>query len=192
MALVWNPTTGRVSPQYHVVLDVDFTNVLYMEAGTLPPNWQEIIEHSPEKATTEDVSKVDTWLSDKKIVDATDQLTDPFVIVPDQRKKQRPQRRAANESNPITEYVVSKGDRLPHSLPFPHCDLTIHAAANLFDINGCTNIGRAGAAQNTSRPNRIAYHGVHTNLYATPERMNPHDNGLSWYPRLRKQREKEK
>ena len=39
VALVWNPTTGRVSPQYHVMFDNDFTTVPYMEAGTLPPNW---------------------------------------------------------------------------------------------------------------------------------------------------------
>ena len=47
-------------------------------------------------ATTEDVFKADTWLIDQKIVDATDQLTYPFVIVPDKHKKQRPQRRADN------------------------------------------------------------------------------------------------
>ena len=57
-----------------------------METGTLPPNWQELIEHSSEKATTKYIFMSDTWLSDQKIVDATDQLTDPFVIVPDQRK----------------------------------------------------------------------------------------------------------
>ena len=88
MALVWNPTTGRVSPQYHVVFDDDFTTVPYMESGTLPPNWQELIEHSSEMATTEDVFKADTWLSDQQIVDATDQLTNLFAIVPDQHKKQ--------------------------------------------------------------------------------------------------------
>ena len=126
------------------------------------------------------------------MVDATDKITDPFAIFPDQRKKQRPQRCAASESTPIKKYVVSEGDRSPHILPPPHCDLTSHVAANLFDINGCTNIGRSGAAQNTSRPNRITDHGVHTNLYATPEIMNPHENGFRWSPRLRKQQEKEK
>ena len=65
MALVWNPTTGRVSPQYNVVFYDDFTTVTYMEAGTLPPNWKELIEHSSEMATTEDVFKADTWLSDQ-------------------------------------------------------------------------------------------------------------------------------
>ena len=52
VALVWNTTTGRVSPQYHVVFDDNFTTVPYMKASTLPPNWQELIEHSSEKATT--------------------------------------------------------------------------------------------------------------------------------------------
>ena len=55
VALVWNPTTGQVSPQYHVVVDDEFTTVPYMEAGTLPPNWQELIEHSSEMSTTKDV-----------------------------------------------------------------------------------------------------------------------------------------
>ena len=76
MALVWNPTTGRVSPQYHVVFNEDFTTVPYMEAGTLPPNWQELIEHSSEIATTKDVFKADTCLSDQQIVDSADQITD--------------------------------------------------------------------------------------------------------------------
>ena len=38
VALFWNPTTGRVSPHYHVVFDDDYTTVPYMEAGILPPN----------------------------------------------------------------------------------------------------------------------------------------------------------
>ena len=143
-------------------------------------------------ATTDDVFKADTWLSDQKMVNATDQLTYPFVIVPGQHKKQRPQRRAANKSNPITEHSVSEGDSLPHSSPPPQCDLTSHAADNLFNINGCANIGRSGATKNTGRPNRIADLGAQTNLYTTPERMNPHDNGLCQSPCLREQQEKDK
>ena len=88
--------------------------------------------------------------------------------------------------------MVSEGDCSPHSSPLPHCDLTIHAAANFFDINECTNIGIAGAAQNTSRPNRISDLGFQTNIYATPEIMKPHKNGLRRSQRFREQREKEK
>ena len=32
VALVFNPSTGRVSPQYHVVFDDEFSTVPYMEA----------------------------------------------------------------------------------------------------------------------------------------------------------------
>ena len=90
------------------------------------------------------------------------------------------------------EHAVSEGDRLSHSSPYPHCDLKIHATSNFFDINGCANIGIAGAAKNTGRPNRISDLGVQTNLYTMPERMNPHNNGLRRSPHLREQREKDK
>ena len=118
-------------------------------------------------ATTEDIFKACTWLSDQQMVDATDQLTYLFAIAPDQNKRQQLQGRAANESTPITEHAVAEGDHLPHRSPPPHRDLTSHAAANLFYIDGCANIGRAGGSK-TGRPNRIADLGVQTNLYATP------------------------
>ncbi len=38
VALFYNPSTGHVSPQYHVVFDNDFTTAPYMEAGTIPPH----------------------------------------------------------------------------------------------------------------------------------------------------------
>ncbi len=37
VALVYNPSNGHVSPQYHVVFDDEFTTVPYMEAGMIPP-----------------------------------------------------------------------------------------------------------------------------------------------------------
>ena len=46
--LFWNPTTGRVSPQYYVVFKDDFTTVQYMEAGTVPPNWEDIVTNLSE------------------------------------------------------------------------------------------------------------------------------------------------
>ena len=38
VALVWNPTTVRVSSQYHVVFDDKFSTVPKMEAGNIPTN----------------------------------------------------------------------------------------------------------------------------------------------------------
>ncbi len=42
VALVFNPKTAKVSPQYHVVFDYDFTTVPYMEQGEVPPNWEDL------------------------------------------------------------------------------------------------------------------------------------------------------
>ena len=79
VALTWNPTTGRVSPQYHVVFDDGFTTVPYMESGTLPPNWEDIVEHSYETATAEDIELADSWLSAvADVVADKDQLSDTF------------------------------------------------------------------------------------------------------------------
>ncbi len=46
VALVYNPSTGHVSPQYHVVFDNDFTMVPCMEAATIPPCWSDLINSS--------------------------------------------------------------------------------------------------------------------------------------------------
>ena len=42
--LVRNPNTGRVSPQYHVLFDDDFSPVPLMEAGTIPTNWEDLVK----------------------------------------------------------------------------------------------------------------------------------------------------
>ena len=38
VALVLNPRTGHVSPQFHVVFDYDFTTVEYLCKKTVPPH----------------------------------------------------------------------------------------------------------------------------------------------------------
>ena len=52
-----------LSPQYHVVFDDEFTTVPYMEAGTLQPNWEDLVHHSCETATANEVKLADFWLS---------------------------------------------------------------------------------------------------------------------------------
>jgi hypothetical protein len=51
VALVYNPSTGHVSPQYHIIFDNNFTMVPYMEAGTIPPNWPDLVHSSSELAS---------------------------------------------------------------------------------------------------------------------------------------------
>ena len=43
VALVLNPKTGLVSPQYHVVFDDDFTMVPHLRKGTVLPNWERLV-----------------------------------------------------------------------------------------------------------------------------------------------------
>jgi hypothetical protein len=58
----YNPSTGHVSPQYHVVFDYDFTRVPYMEAGTIPPHWSDIVHSSSELASKQALDIARAWL----------------------------------------------------------------------------------------------------------------------------------
>ena len=53
MALVLNPKTGLVSPQYYVVYDDQFSTVHHMRDLTVPPNWAQLVQNSSELVTTE-------------------------------------------------------------------------------------------------------------------------------------------
>jgi hypothetical protein len=55
VALVFNSNTARVSSQYHIIFDDDFTTVPYMEQGEVLPNWEELFRLSTESATDESV-----------------------------------------------------------------------------------------------------------------------------------------
>ena len=61
VALVLNPTSGHISPQFHVVFDDTFGTVPYMREGTIPPHWAEQVWNSTEIATDEDFDTAKTW-----------------------------------------------------------------------------------------------------------------------------------
>ena len=61
VALVLNPTSGHISPQFHVVFDDTFGTVPYMREGTIPPHWAELVRNSTEIATDEDFDTAKTW-----------------------------------------------------------------------------------------------------------------------------------
>ncbi len=48
IALVLNPRTGHVSPQFHVVFDDLFTTVPFTKNSEVPPNWAELVAKSSE------------------------------------------------------------------------------------------------------------------------------------------------
>ena len=80
VALVLNPLTRLVSPQYHVVFDDESSTLAYMEAGSVPPNWLVLIKYSYERATDEDFSLAETRSTSTSDAIA-DPVNDPFVIV---------------------------------------------------------------------------------------------------------------
>ncbi|KAL7460839.1 hypothetical protein ACHAXS_001279 [Conticribra weissflogii] len=61
VALVLNPHTGLISPQFHVVFDDDFSKVPHLRRGTVPPNWAELVRHLSEKTTSEFFDLTKTW-----------------------------------------------------------------------------------------------------------------------------------
>ncbi len=62
VALIFNPRTGQVSPQFHVVFDDDFTTVPYLRSSQAPPFWAELVCAST-KLHIYTKRQVDTWQS---------------------------------------------------------------------------------------------------------------------------------
>ena len=122
VALVFNPSTGRVSPQYHVVFDDEFSTITYMEEGTVPPNWSDLVEHSSELATNQDYNLAEIWLASKsnsltEEMPIGNPVVDPFNVVPGQHHKGK---RIRSESH--RESVVT-GATMPTSLADSEGDL---------------------------------------------------------------------
>ena len=103
VALIFNPKTGLLSPQYHCVYDDEFTTVACMERGEVPPNWPNLYRYSKELSTEAEFTLASEWLASrstvKKVCDfrpldqpvaeapgstARDRITDPFDVIPDQ------------------------------------------------------------------------------------------------------------
>ena len=61
VALVLNPTTGLVSPQFHVVFDDNFSTVPFMIKGQVPDNWGYLYRYSRELATEQKFDLAKSW-----------------------------------------------------------------------------------------------------------------------------------
>ncbi len=90
VALVFNPRTGRISPQYHVVFDNTFLTIPFMDNGTVPPHWADLHEHSTKRATDEEFNLAEEWMKETPdqvdVPMADSRLTDPFALIPDQNQ----------------------------------------------------------------------------------------------------------
>ena len=61
VALVLNPRTGHVSPQFHVVFDDDFSTVPFLHSTDVPPHWEALCRNNTELSTSEEYNLADHW-----------------------------------------------------------------------------------------------------------------------------------
>ena len=83
VALVLNPKTGLVSPQYHVVFDDDFSTVPNLRAGSMPENWKILVQNSREKSADDFYDVTKTWF--EGAIDPSDTRSEPIVLPTDSR-----------------------------------------------------------------------------------------------------------
>ena len=63
VALVLNPATGHVSPQFNVVFDYEFSKVPLMRDGKIPPNWTDLVQHISQSGSENNIDLKDTWFT---------------------------------------------------------------------------------------------------------------------------------
>ena len=61
VALIINPVTGHVSPQYHVVYDETFSTVSHMRDEIIPPTWDKMCKNSVESAISNAFDLEELW-----------------------------------------------------------------------------------------------------------------------------------
>ena len=112
VVLVWHPTTGRVSLQYHVVFNNDFSTLPYMKSITLTQNWEDIVKYSTEISTTKYINLADIWLNGQSAEGATDQLSYPFAIVTNHKKRPWTNTPGSPSPSKVIHNSNSEGDNL--------------------------------------------------------------------------------
>ena len=113
VALVLNPKTGLVSPQYHVVFDDDFTTVPHLRKGTVPSNWEKLVLGSRERSTDEFIDLTKTWLQP-----TSDETADEILETRSNVNEGEEATRATQDSEGDTQLKrvrFSEGDQLSPS-----------------------------------------------------------------------------
>jgi hypothetical protein len=81
VALIFNPRTGHISPQFHVIFDDDFTTVPYLRTATIPPYWADLVRASS-KLHIYTERQIDTWQSLPEIIPENGDFTSEQTEVP--------------------------------------------------------------------------------------------------------------
>jgi hypothetical protein len=81
VSMILNPSTGHVSPQFHIVFDDDFTTVPYLRTATIPPFWAELVSASS-KLHIYTEQQIDTWQSLPELTPEDGDFTSEQTEVP--------------------------------------------------------------------------------------------------------------
>jgi hypothetical protein len=83
-----------------------------MDAGMVPPHWEDLLKHSSEKATNEEFSLAEDWIDvietmpDQSNVMAGSCITDPFAVVTEGNNPANATRAAtASQDQPLDAQV---------------------------------------------------------------------------------------
>ena len=190
MALVFNPSTGRVSPQHHVVFIDVLSTVNIKEEETAPFNWSDLMTHSSELATKQDFNMAETCLAEgdspSDLTPTENPVRDPYAIVTDHHVLGN--KRGKRGRSQLTLEQVATGATLSTSLEDSEGGLL-------------SSTSKRGHAQCTSavrrappgvRRERVEFDSANTTETTIgpsddlkmPTRINLHEAGLRRSPRL--------
>ena len=166
----------------------------YVEAGTIPPNWESPVKHSTEIATAQDVYLAETWLQFQSNEGASDILSYHFNIVTDHHKRQKTNTSGSSSSNKDIPILVSEGVK-SHEASLPTSQTMNQSEANSFaSSRSKSNNGRAGVqigTYNSTLYRNSSSHDFDTQSLTITKRLNPHENELRQSACLRKSWERE-
>ena len=63
VALVLNPRTLHVLPQFHVTLDEKCMTIPFLRLGDVPPKWSELVLKNTESITDAAFDSANTWMT---------------------------------------------------------------------------------------------------------------------------------
>ena len=80
VALVLNPRTLHVSPQYHVVFDETFSTVPSIRDGTILSNWSDLVKESDELHCEDANELAKLWACEEDNIEDTDLLMNMWML----------------------------------------------------------------------------------------------------------------
>ena len=151
VALVLNPSTGHVSPQYHVVFDDDFTTVPNLRNGTMPTIWRELAKDRSECVTDAAYDLASTWSQTTLDSEGVHQVPIP-----------------SNSEGDNQKVDFSEPTNVPHAFEGGINEDTMDSEGDIVDEEGKTrnqmpamiNLDRSGVRRSTrtkSKPSRFGF-----------------------------------